>query len=551
MCFSSRCRPAPSFKPLSELNFGFADAENYRRRENRDLFNQIFFRTENLDQLCDSSTFFLLGEKGTGKTAYAVYMANTSYRNHLALHKYIRETEYNKFVSMKHQNNLSLSDYENVWKVIIYLLLSKQIIDAGKEVGLLMRFRKLKALQDAIDTYYNHAFSPEIINALQFVERSGASAKLIANALGVEFDTEVSQEFNLHRFQTNLLFIQRQFEDALGSLKLTFNYMLLIDGIDIRLNSIPYEEYLECIRRLANAVWSVDNDFFPSTRDTKARLRVVLLVRPDIFNSLGLQNRNTKLRDNFVLLDWRTTYNDYRRSSLFEISDKILRAQQEVELATGQAWDHYFPFDASTVHATQSGPSSFVVFLRYSFHRPRDIIAMLKMLRDTRLAGGKEAPPMISYSELFRPEFRNAYSTYLLGEVRDQLVFYYTDEEFETFLKFFQFLHGRSRFDYKKYLEAFDEFESTYLQPNDMERPEFARTAQEFLQFLYQLNVICYMERAEDGESFISWCFRERNPTNISPKVKTDAVYEIHYGLTNALNTGKPLRKNRGKGKAE
>jgi hypothetical protein len=122
-------------RPIRELNFGFADAENYRRRENRDLFNQIFFRTENLDHLCDRSMFFLLGEKGTGKTAYAVYFANTSFRDHLALHKYIRETDYHKFISMKKSNNLDLSDYTAIWKVIIELLLSEHIIRETEKPG--------------------------------------------------------------------------------------------------------------------------------------------------------------------------------------------------------------------------------------------------------------------------------------------------------------------------------------------------------------------------------------------------------------------------------
>lgn len=54
-------------KGLNKLTFGFTDAENYRRRENKDLFEQIFLRTEALDQLKTSSTFFLVGEKGTGK----------------------------------------------------------------------------------------------------------------------------------------------------------------------------------------------------------------------------------------------------------------------------------------------------------------------------------------------------------------------------------------------------------------------------------------------------------------------------------------------------
>ena len=67
--------------PIPDLNLGFRDAENYKRRENKDLFNRIFIRTRELDNLCALNVFFLVGEKGTGKTAYAVYLANNSYKN--------------------------------------------------------------------------------------------------------------------------------------------------------------------------------------------------------------------------------------------------------------------------------------------------------------------------------------------------------------------------------------------------------------------------------------------------------------------------------------
>src|SRR5204863_7985207 len=81
-------------KKVTELNFGFNDAENYRRRENKELFNQIFIRTNALDKLCSNESFFLIGEKRTGKTAYSVYLANNNYRDTRARINYIRETEY-------------------------------------------------------------------------------------------------------------------------------------------------------------------------------------------------------------------------------------------------------------------------------------------------------------------------------------------------------------------------------------------------------------------------------------------------------------------------
>jgi hypothetical protein len=87
--------------PIQNLNFGFADAENYRRKENRTLFNSIFLRTDALDNLCDRKSFFLIGEKGTGKTAYAVYLANNNYKDTVGDLRYLRETEYQKFISLK------------------------------------------------------------------------------------------------------------------------------------------------------------------------------------------------------------------------------------------------------------------------------------------------------------------------------------------------------------------------------------------------------------------------------------------------------------------
>ena len=89
--------------PIPEINLGFNDAENYQRRENKELFNKIFVHNIFFDYILEPSKFFLIGEKGTGKTAYAVYLSNNNYRNNISQLKYIRETDYDKFVKMKKQ----------------------------------------------------------------------------------------------------------------------------------------------------------------------------------------------------------------------------------------------------------------------------------------------------------------------------------------------------------------------------------------------------------------------------------------------------------------
>ena len=104
-------------------------------------------------------------------------------------------------------------------------------------------------------------------------------------------------------------------------------------------------------------------------------------------------------------------------------------------------------------------------------------------------------------------------------------------------LNFFEFLNGRFKFDYREYTAAFSQY-IDFFRRNRIERPKFCGTHDTFLQFLYDLNIVCYIEDA-GKEPFISWCHRDRSSSNLSPKVKTHRRYEIHYGITKALNLGK------------
>lgn len=528
-------------KPVPELKLGYNDAESYKQRENHELLNHIFVRTRTLERLCEPSTYFLVGEKGTGKTAYAVYLTNNDYKNNLASLRYIRETEYQKFVSLKQSKHLSLSDYTNIWKVIIYLLLAQQIREREKGLPLLGNLGKFNALNKAIDEYYQHAFSPEIMYAIQFAEEARAAAELVAKYWRLESkiggEEKVATTFSESRFQTNLLYIQRHFEDALRSIKLSQNHILFIDGIDIRPASIDYEDYLACVKGLANAVWSINSDFFANIKDSKGRLRVVLLIRPDIFNSLGLQNQNSKIRDNSTVLSWLTTYPDYRKSDLFLLADRLLSYGQEVELPVGMTWDYYFPYDAPSVRSIQTHKSAFINFLRFSLYRPRDILTILSIQKENFIEQGRDPREVFSEKDFYTPVFTRKYADYVLGEVKDHLSFYYSNEDYELLLKFFEFLNGHSRFTYDEFLKAFGNYQR-FIENNVKNQPSFCEAPDIFLQFLYDLNILCYVVDT-NNEPFFGWCYRERTPSNIAPKVRTQARYDVHYGLMKALDLGK------------
>ncbi len=529
---------------ILQLNFGFSDAINYRRKDRKEFFNNIFLRDDTLDKLLESNIFFLLGEKGTGKTAYAVYLSNNVlYKNNISSVRYVQETDYQRFFALKREKHLGISDYNDIWKVILYLLISEQIKETENK-GFLSNFSKFRDINDAIDEYYSNAFSPEIICALNFVEDSKLAAELIyKHTLKVGSEQSHQMAFNGQRFQINLLYIQKKFEEALRSLKLSHNHILFIDGIDIRPSSMSYVEFLECVKGLSNAIWSINNDFFSSIKDSKGRLRIVLLIRPDIFNSIGLQNINNKVRDNSILLDWRTTYRSHRQSPIFMMADRLLSCQQQTELKLGEAWDYYFPYDPASVKKEKlpnlTTPTSFIQFLRFSLYRPRDIITMLTILQENFKEQNYTRHAFIE-GDFNGHDFIRKLSIYLLGEVKEQILFYYSNADYELFLKFFEYLDGSYTFTYEKYCDAYYKF-IQFIIENKKTKPVFCETADEFLQFLYDLNILCYTEKTFDEDNFMRWCFRERNFSNISPKVKTHRRYVIHYGFRRALNLGKLL----------
>lgn len=553
---SSKERGYSDMKKLSGLTFGFSDAENYRRRENKDLFNQIFLRTDALDLLKKENTYFLIGEKGTGKTAYAVYLTNDYDDRLTSSHRFIRETDYQKFITLRAERHLVVSDYVDVWKCILLLLISGAILEKSERMTVRKGTSHVSKLSAVIDEYYHKAFAPEIVYGLQLVENIEVLAKIAAKhgfiSSSLEGKASGGQTQDRQSFQTNLAELNRAFQRAINEVQLKTDFALFVDGIDIRPENVAFEDYLACVKGLANAAWALNNDFFAGIKDTSGKARIILLLRPDIFNSLGLQNRNTKLKDNSVVLDWRTNYRKFRESELFHMADKFLSAQQFGNPPSGASWDYYFPFDAKGYKKLDNELTAFILVLRYTYHRPRDILAIFKSLEELYVKT-KKRENYFEYNDLINRDFRRSYGEYLLGEIKDALSFYYDETEYNAFLKFFEYLNGKIKFSYDDYLDAFAAF-SEFFSDQGKSPPSFMTTPEELLQFLYDQNVICYIEISQGAkvEKFIRWCFQERSPSNISPKVQANRDYEIHYGLSSALNMGKEIkqrRKARGIGK--
>lgn len=221
------------------------------------------------------------------------------------------------------------------------------------------------------------------------------------------------------------------------------------------------------------------------------------------------------------------------------MADRLLAYQQDTKYPPGSVWNYYFPYDASNLKARLPSPTSFIQFIRYSLYRPRNILTLLSIQKEIFVESGRNPKDVFKYDDFANASFTGKYSDYILGEVRDHISFYYDSKDYESLLKFFQFLNGQSYFSYEDFIDAFSRY-IKFLKKNNFGIPAFCDTPDVLLQFLYDLNILGYIVDTKDKKyPFYSWCNRERSPSNIAPKVRTHVKYEIHYGLMKALDLGK------------
>ena len=522
-------------QPINQLREPFNDAHNYRNRAEKEFFNKVFLRTSALDELVKSSTYFLMGEKGSGKTAYAVYMENNKYRGTVSQVTTMTETQYNKFIQLKKQGHLNYSDYAGIWRAILLFVISQMILTKSK--GFFSSFtNKYKKIEQSLSNWTANALNPEIEIAFDVILREAAKASIQAPQIGkAEASHATERAERTTQIRHNLLNCEREFREALESLKLSKDHILFFDGIDYRPESINYKEYLECVKGLGEAIWQLNSDFFGSIRDSVGRIKIVLLVRPDVFHALNLYNSNSRFQDNTVFLNWSTSEYEYASSPLYEVSGRYFSCQQKLETTPREAWQHYY----------ENGANDSLVFkklLRQTFQKPRDYLTFVKMTRKRAIDAKRGHLTQFPADCSSNPGFTKDFSDYLLGEAKNYAAFYMTQDDFYKYIKFFQFLDGKREFDYQAFSDAFDRFKK-WANGEKFDATEYLRDADSLLQLFFDMNVVGYYETSQDQKDrFVHWSYRERSLNNISPKVKSDATLLLNAGIMKALDIGTALK---------
>jgi hypothetical protein len=522
-----------SWVTISNLKQPFNDAVNYKSKDDKQFFSKIFLQTAHLRDTLAPPIYYLIGEKGTGKTAYAVFLANNSIDDSRCKLTTMTETQYKRFIELKKQGKLSYSDFANIWRSMLLLIVSQMIVEKSKNIfhSFTGKFSKI---EKAVKIWNDNAMNPEVESAFEALVSDELAIKLKNDNVGEVGGTQKNQETEkVSVIKHHLLQTETILKEAISELKLSKAHVLFIDGIDYRPEGVPYSDYIECIKGLAEAAWQLNTEFFSNIKDSKGRIKIVLLVRPDVFQRLNLYNSNSRLHDNSILLNWSTTERDFEDSQLYEVSGRYFSHQQK-GMTTDEktAWHNYF-------NGKDKSSAIFKRLLKHSFQKPRDIFTFIKIARQQQVDAKKGSLTAFDETLLTSPKITKEYSEYLLGEVKNYASFYLSSTDFAIYLKIFQYLDGKSRFSLLQFEEAFQKF-SPWVAGEEVKNKDYLRDAESLLQFLYEVNIIGYHETASvDNQEFYHWAYRERTINNFAPKVKTSGELILNPGIAKAIDIGK------------
>lgn len=523
---------------ISELRDPFNDAVNYKSRQEKDFFNRIFVRTDDLTDCLKPSIYYLIGEKGSGKTAYATYLESNDVQGAKCKLSTMTETQYKRFIALKKRGKLEYSDFANIWRPMLLNMVAQALVQKSK--GYLASFTgKFDVIEAEIETFNKDALNPEVEVAFEMVSEQADVMEVGNGNVGkISTSDKATSTDKSELIKHHLLEKEIRLKQALADLSIANNHILFVDGIDYRPEGISYLDYLNCVKGLGEAVWQLNAEFFNGIRDSKGRIKIVLLVRPDVFHALNLYNSNSRVRDNAVLLDWTTTEVGMLDSRLYEAAGKYFSSHQSFPIGDVQAANQYFSANESD--------TIFRRLLRASFQKPRDLLTFIKIARNVsakRLGRGSE--DRFRSDIVKNSDFTKEYAGYLLGEVLDYAAFYMSQDDFFLFIKFFQYLDGKAEFNYVDFKIAFGKFKN-WINGETVKATEYLRDPEALLQFFYDVNIIGYSEVLGTSHAqFIHFSYRERTLTNIAPKIKTAGLLLINPGISKALDIGMPVAQER------
>ena len=503
---------------LDWVQFGKVSAE---RDEN--LSSYFYDNGALTGAISNSTAFLVLGRKGAGKTALFKHLnsnkADFLQGDDILLSQSFEDYNWNIHAVLADETKAASMVYKQSWKFVIYAesvqSIAKHYADKGekapKEIA-----GAAKLLERLFDTPAPSVMQLIGRKMLQLSKlklpsagvdvMAGEIGDLSADAGEITFDNVRDDSSLRHRLTENVANITDLLEKALKADTSWPRTFVCFDRVDEAWDSSSISSSMPVVAGLVAAAESINADF-------GGRLRPLVFLREDIFETLSINDLNKLRSDCGALLHW----------SREGLSAMILRRINFFAAAKGVASVASLDslFDKSEMRQRQK---HFAYILRRTMMRPRDLIAILS--KTAEVMREKENDPFADEVRSFETlecesvyDAEPGYSEWLKNEILDEW-----RVQKPIIDKLFQGIQniGSTNITKEKFFESVQ-----LLEPSTDEGAIVAH-----LKFLFDNSIIGF----KLGDS-TQWRFKCFYPSQ--GFVESDE-YRVHDGLVRVLNLREP-----------
>lgn len=470
-------------------------AQNWKLEAKLETSRYFYHYTE-VSAILDNIKCFVIGRKGTGKTAICNHIVNIKKYDCFSERLNFKNYPFNELYSLYNDRYTAPNQYITLWKYLIYSSVCK-LMSENEAIDLDVRKELLKI------------YPKNNIKQLARRVSEWTSAEFGINVLGNGGNLKADRTITNPQASISWLEKVNILEDIIANHCDESKYYIVFDELDedyreLSDNDTDVKLYKSLLTSLFKAVQDVKATF--ST--TNLRIMPIVFLRDDIYALLNDADKN-KWSDFKIELEW--TEDKIKKMIAYRISCDVNNGNSV--LTFNNAWDRIFaPGKVRYGRNMSKKISSFDFIARSTHMRPRDFI---KYIQTCCVYAIERDENLISANTIKLVD--RAFSNYLKGEIRDEVFPLLPEIE-----SIFQIISN-----IRKQIFTGQEFSKEHKKYIDLGTVQ-QRNSTYVLDTLFNFSVIGNEERFHGGRHFFKYLH-----TNMTYNMEENIV--LHRGLLKSL----------------
>jgi len=319
--------------------------------------DRYFFHVSDVESIQSGERAYVIGRKGTGKSAIAQYLVNIKAHDVFSAMLSFKNFPFNDLYALKNSGFTTPNQYITLWKYLIYcnvarMMAKNEAIDLGVREPLrkLYEPEPLEYLARSVGKWTATDFSLSILG-------TGGGAKGVvqkAEANWIDRTNALEQVIAKHIDESRYLILFDELDED-------YRYMSEADR---------YQNFTDLMTGLFKAVQDIKSIF----RSTAAKITPIIFLRDDIYDVLQDPDK-TKWDDAKIELDWNAPR--LKELLAFRIS-RTVDPSSTGRMPFDEAWRLLFKGPGISYGYQQQKKQSVLEYILKSTHmRPRDVIRYL------------------------------------------------------------------------------------------------------------------------------------------------------------------------------